>query len=67
MFDIKKQKELNKYDRININEMKNYINSIKNNKYTYENDKMPDEKKLVDDLKIASIKMSERIKDLKSH
>lgn len=62
VFDIKKQKELNKYDRININEMKNYINSIKNNKYTYENDKMPDEKKLVDDLKIASIKMSERIK-----
>ncbi len=62
VFDIKKQKELNKYDRININEMKNYINSIKNNKYTYENDKMPDEKKLVDDLKIASVKMSERIK-----
>ena len=62
VFDIEKQKELDKYKRIDIKEMNNYIQKITNNKYTYENDEMPDENKLLKDLKIASSKMLDRIK-----
>ena len=61
-YDIKNQKQLEKYEKIDLNEMKNYIQSIKDKKYDYENDEMPDVSKLIDEIKIASNKMLERVK-----
>ena len=60
-FDIKKQKQLEKYKKININKMNNYIESLKNKKYEYENDKIPETTKLINDVKIASEKLLERV------
>ena len=42
--------------------MKNYIQSIKDKKYDYENDNMPDVSKLIDEVKMASTKLLERVK-----
>ena len=61
-YDIKNQKQLEKYEKIDINEMQNYIQSIKNEKYDYENDNMPDASKLLDEVKLASTKFLERVK-----
>ena len=61
-YDIKNQKQLDKYEKIDINEMQNYIQSIKNEKYDYENDNMPDASKLLDEVKLASTKFLERVK-----
>ena len=44
---------------------KDYINKIKSHKYDYELDKMPKQKKLISDLKIAKLKYKERIKKFK--
>ncbi len=60
-FDIKKQKQLEKYKKININKMNNYIETLKNKKYEYENDKIPETTKLINDVKIASEKLLERV------
>ena len=60
-YDIKNQKQLEKYEKIDLNEMKNYIQSIKDKKYDYENDEMPDVSKLIDEIKIASNKMLESL------
>ena len=61
-YDIKNQKQLELYKKIDLNEMKDYIQSIKDKKYDYEDDEMPDVSKLIDEIKIASIKMLERVK-----
>ena len=61
-YDIKNQKQLEKYEKIDINEMKNYIQSLKNKKYGYENDNMPEISKLKNEIKLASTKFIERIK-----
>ena len=61
-YDIKNQKQLDEYKKLDINEMKKYIQSIKNKKYDYENDNMPEIPKLIDDLKSASNKLVERVK-----
>ena len=53
---------LENYKRIDLTEMKNYIQSIKDKKYDYENDEMPNISKLLNDIKIASSKMLERVK-----
>lgn len=60
-YDIKNQKNIEKYEPIDLNEMKKYIQKIKDKKYDYENDKQPDEKKLKEDMKNASTKLKERI------
>lgn len=62
IFDIKKQKQLEKYEKINIKEMNNYIKTLKNKKYEYENDEIPDKAKLISDVKIASERFLERVK-----
>tara|TARA_B100001057_G_C22795916_1_gene929616 strand:+ start:217 stop:1467 length:1251 start_codon:yes stop_codon:yes gene_type:complete len=64
-FDLLNQKQLEKYERINLLDMKKYIQFIKNNKYDYEKDNDPDELKLIQDLKLASEKMIERLKSFK--
>ena len=61
-YDIKNQKQLDKYKKLDLNEMKNYIQSIKDKKYDYENDNMPDVSKLIDEVKMASTKLLERVK-----
>jgi UDP-MurNAc hydroxylase len=61
-YDIKNQKQLEVYKKIDLNQMKDYIQSIKDKKYDYEDDEMPDLSKLINEIKIASIKMLERVK-----
>jgi len=61
-YDIKNQKQLEKYERLDVDQMKKYIQSIKNKKYEYENDIMPDKPKLLAEIKIASEKFIERVK-----
>ncbi len=61
-FDILKKEQLEKYERINLEDMKNHILSIKEHKYDYEKDDNPDHEKLLGDVKIASKKMIERSK-----
>ncbi len=65
IFDIKNQKQLDRYEKLDLNEMKNYILSLKDKKYEYENDEMPDVPKLINELKSASIKFLERINKFK--
>tara|TARA_B110000881_G_C18545201_1_gene500789 strand:+ start:169 stop:1419 length:1251 start_codon:yes stop_codon:yes gene_type:complete len=62
IYDIKKQQQLERYEKIDLNKMKNYIQSINNKKYDYENDDMPDIPKLINEIKIASNKMLESVK-----
>ena len=61
-YDIRNQKQLDKYKKLDLNEMKNYIQSIQDKKYDYENDNMPDVSKLIDEVKMASTKLLERVK-----
>jgi UDP-MurNAc hydroxylase len=59
IFDILNQEQLEKYERLDLIEMKKYIESIKKHKYEYEKDNEPNLSKLQEDIKLASIKMSE--------
>ena len=61
-YDIKDQKQLDKYKKLDFKEMKNYIQSIKDKKYDYENDDMPNVSELEDKVKIASTKLMDKIK-----
>ena len=61
-FDIKNKKLPEKYQRIDLKDMKDYILKIKDKKYDYEYDEMPNISNLVDDIKKSSKKMIERIK-----
>ena len=61
-FDILNQLQLEKYERLDLDDMKKYIESIKDHKYEYEKDDEPDISKLVEDSELASKKMSERLK-----
>jgi len=62
IFDILNQKQLEKYERLDLVEMKKYIESIKKHKYEYEKDNEPNISKLQEDIKLASVKMSESYK-----
>jgi len=70
-FDISNQVSLENYERIDLSDMKKYIQIIKNHKYDYEYDEMPDIKKLKDDIKLSKEKLSEKLKkfdvDIKSN
>jgi len=61
-YDIKNQKQLEKYEKLDIYEMKNYIQSLKDKKYEYENDDMPEISKLKNDVNLASTKFIEKVK-----
>ena len=61
-FDILNQKSLDKYERVNLDEMKNYIEKIKDFKYEYELDKEPDNIKIEEDIHLAKEKLISRIK-----
>ena len=61
-YDIKNQKQLEKYEKLDVNEMKQYIQSLKDKKYEYENDQMPDISKLKDNINLASIRFIDRVK-----
>ena len=61
-FDISNQKHETKYEKIDLEDMKNYIHTIKNNKYDYEMDDRPEIQKLNDDTKKAAEKFIERLK-----
>ena len=56
-FDISNQVSLENYERIDLSDMKKYIQIIKNHKYDYEYDEMPDIKKLKDDIKLSKEKL----------
>ena len=60
-YDVKNQKQQEKYEKIDLIDMKNYILSIKDKKYDYEKDDMPDTSKLLNEVSAASIKLLERI------
>lgn len=61
-YDIKNQKQLEKYEKLNVTEMKKYIQSLKGKKYEYENDEMPDISKLKNDIDLASTRFIDRVK-----
>jgi len=71
IFDIGMQKNLNKYERVNLREMKKYIKKIKDHKYDYETDNQPDISRLKKDIDIAKTKFEKKIKkfivDIKSN
>mgnify|MGYP006138307821 CR=1 FL=1 len=62
VFDISNKEQLDKYKRINLDHRQKYILSIKQEKYDYEKDSIPDLTTLLNDLKIASEKMKDRSK-----
>jgi UDP-MurNAc hydroxylase len=61
-YDIKNQKQLEKYEKLDVNEMKKYIQSLKDKKYEYENDQMPDISELKDNINLASTRFKDRVK-----
>ncbi len=61
-FDIRNQKQLEKYERLDIKEMKEYILSLKDKKYEYENDEMPNHSKLKEEINLASERFIDRVK-----
>ena len=61
-FDILNQLQLEKYERLDLDDMKKYIESIKDHKYDYEKDDEPSISKLIEDSELASKKMGERLK-----
>ena len=61
-YDIKSQKQLEKYDRLDINEMKKYIQSLKDKKYEYENDQMPNISELKENIYLTSTRFIDRVK-----
>ncbi len=61
-YDIKDQKQLSKYEKLDIQQMKKYINSLKDKKYDFENDEIPEISKLKNELNLAATKFVERIK-----
>ncbi len=61
-YDIKNQKQLNKYEKIDVNKMRKYIESLKDRKYDYEYDAMPEISKLKEEVYLASTKLAERVK-----
>jgi UDP-MurNAc hydroxylase len=61
-FDILNQLQLEKYERLNLDDRKKYIESLKDHKYEYEKDNEPNISKLIEDSELASKKMGERLK-----
>ena len=61
-YDIKNQKQLEKYEKLDVNHMKQYIQSLKDKKYEFENDQMPDISELKDNIKLASSSFVDRVK-----
>jgi len=61
-YDIKNKKQLEKYEKLDVNEMKKYIQSLKDKKYEYENDQMPDVSELKDNINLASTRFIDRVK-----
>ena len=61
-YDIKNQKQLEKYEKLDVNEMKQYIQSLKDKKYEYENDHMPDIFELKENINLASTRFIDRVK-----
>ena len=61
IYDIKSQKQLEKYQRINLDEMKEYIQNLKNKKYDYEKDEPPNKDRLLKDINVAAKKLSENV------
>ena len=61
-FDLSAQKQLDKYEKIDLDEMKNYIRSIKEFKYDYETDNEPETQVLCKDTELAAEKLLERLK-----
>ena len=70
-YDIKNQKQLDKYEKLDTDEMKIYIDSLKDEKYDYENDHIPEINKLKKEINLASVRFTERVKkfniDLKTN
>ncbi len=60
-FDVKNLKQLDTYEKIDEDHKLKYIQSLKDNKYDYEYDDMPNTHKIVDKINIAAAKMSARI------
>ncbi len=60
-FNIKTQEQPEEYERINLQEMQKYIKSIKDKKYDFEEDEMPEISKLIEDLQTSSEKLIERV------
>jgi len=61
-YDIKNQKQLEMYEKLDMSQMKQYIQSLKDKKYEYENDQMPDISELKDNINLASTRFKDRVK-----
>ena len=64
-YDIKNQKQLEKYEKLDVNEMKEYILSLKDKKYEYEMDEMPNISKLKDEINLASSRFIDKVEKFK--
>ena len=62
MYDFKTKNLLSEYVKIDTNHMKKYLETIKSEKYDYENDKKIDHNKLLNDLDLAKKNLVSRIK-----
>jgi UDP-MurNAc hydroxylase len=62
LYDFKTKSLLSEYIKINNNHMKKYLETIKSEKYDYENDKKIDHNKLINDLDLAKKNLNSRIK-----
>ena len=62
LYDFKNKKLLSEYVQIDTNHMKKYLETIKSEKYDYENDKKIDHNKLLNDLDLAKENLISRIK-----
>ncbi len=60
-FDVKNLKQLDKYEKIDEDHKLKYIQSLKDKKYDYEYDDMPNKNKIIDKINIAAGKMSARL------
>ena len=71
IFDLIKLERVGEYKKIEKEDMIDYINKIKSEKYDYELDANPDEEKLEKDIEIAKTRLNERSNkfnvDLKSN
>tara|TARA_B110000027_G_scaffold87076_1_gene92353 strand:+ start:88 stop:1338 length:1251 start_codon:yes stop_codon:yes gene_type:complete len=62
IFDISNQSCSEKYERIDVSLMKKYIQTLKNHKYEYEYDEVPNIKKLKKDIELSKEMLLERLK-----
>ena len=65
IFDILNQKNHEKYEKLDLKKMDDYIDTLKDHKYDYENDSMPDANKMISDINLAKDRLLEKSQKFK--